>query len=70
MSEVSRLIIKPSLDGTFADSLRVCVWIDISLFVFSGLMRWIPSVRLSPVDLPEQREHANSPGPHSGYGTE
>ena len=37
--EVSRLIIRPSLEGTLADSLSVCVWIESSLLVFSGWMR-------------------------------
>ena len=53
MSDVSRLIIRPSLEGTLADSLMVWVWIDISLFVFSGLMTWMPSPSVSPVTLPK-----------------
>src|SRR6267143_3084549 len=63
MSEVSRLIIRPSLEGTFADSLMVCVWMDISLLVFSGLIRWMPSPRVSPVTLPNRVRPPTCPVP-------
>jgi len=49
ISDVSRFIIRPSLEGTLADSLMVCVWMDISLLVFNGLITCIPSGSTSPV---------------------
>src|SRR5437588_6843015 len=58
----------PSLEGTLADSLIVWVWMDISLLVFKGLMRWMPSGRTSPVTRPKSvrsEEHTSELQSHS-----
>jgi hypothetical protein len=34
-----RCIMRPSLEGTLADSFKVWVWMESSLLVLSGLMR-------------------------------
>ena len=70
MSEVSRFITRPSLEGTLADSLISWVRMD-SLVV--GLER-IDQMNALRQHLsrhpPEQGEHADVPGIHPGHGGE
>src|SRR5213592_1707030 len=54
MSEVSRFMTSPSLEGTLADSLISCVRIDISLLDLNGYTRCTPSDSTSPVTRPKR----------------
>src|SRR2546427_8052269 len=54
MSEVSRFMTSPSLEGTLADSLISCVRIDISLLDLNGYTRCTPSGSTSPVTRPKR----------------
>src|SRR5437660_6629623 len=54
MSEVSRFMTSPSLEGTLADSLISCVRMDISLLDLNGFTRCTPSDSTSPVTRPKR----------------